>query len=60
MAFDPTEEMKRVFDKGDRVTIRADRSDYISVLAPVRDSLDEIVGFVEICTRTQQWDRAGR
>jgi len=55
MAIEPTPEMKWVLDKGERVLVRAKRpEDYVSLLAPLRDSLGDVVGFLEICVRTDR------
>jgi hypothetical protein len=43
-------EMKRVLDTGERVTVRR-RPGMISVLAPVYDSLGDIIGFVEVVSQ---------
>ena len=56
-AYEPTPEMKRVMEKGERVLLRSKNSDHVFVLAPVRDSLGDVVGLVEVCTRTEQWGR---
>ena len=45
-------EMKKVLDTGQRVTVRR-RPGMISVLAPVRNSLGDIVGLVEVVSHTQ-------
>lgn len=50
-AIDPPPEFKNVLEKGETVVIEGKKSDYISVLTPVRNSLDEVVGLVEVCTR---------
>ena len=42
--------MKKVLDSGQRTTVR-DKPGWISVLAPVRNSLGDIVGLVEAVTR---------
>jgi hypothetical protein len=47
---DTPAEMKRVLDTGERVTVRR-RPGMLSVLAPVFDSLGDIVGLVEVVTR---------
>ena len=44
--------MKRVLDTGERVTV-TDKPGWISVLAPVRNSLGDIVGLVEVVSRTK-------
>ncbi len=46
-------EMKRVLEKGERVTVRG-RGGKISVLAPVRNSLDDIVGLVEVVAQEKR------
>jgi hypothetical protein len=46
-------EMKRVLDTGDRVTVRRG-SRMISVLAPVYDSLGDIVALVEIVSQSKR------
>lgn len=52
MAMEPTPEMKRALEGGERVLVRArPPRDHVSVLAPVRDSLGDVTGFVEVCTR---------
>jgi hypothetical protein len=43
-------QMLEVLKTGRRITVR-EKSGFISVLAPVRNSLDEIVGLVEVVTR---------
>ncbi len=43
-------EMARVLATGERVTVRK-RAGMVSVLTPVRDSLDEIVGLVEVVSQ---------
>lgn len=43
-------EMKRVLGTGKPETVSGNRG-FVSVLAPVRNSLDEIVGFVEVVTQ---------
>jgi len=58
MTYDPTPEMKRVLDAGDQVVLRSKTQDYVSAMAPVRDSLGQIIGFVEVCTRTDNWHQA--
>lgn len=45
-------EMKRVLDKGERVTVRR-RPGMISVLAPVYDSQGDIAGLVEVVSRVE-------
>ncbi|MCP5116160.1 MAG: hypothetical protein GY953_35485 [bacterium] len=45
-------QMKRVLETGERVTV-TDKRGWISVLAPVRNSLGDIVGLVEVVSRTQ-------
>ncbi|MCW5980609.1 MAG: hypothetical protein KIT09_21195 [Bryobacteraceae bacterium] len=42
--------MKEVFEKGKRVAV-ADKPGWIAILAPVRDSLGDIVGLVEVVAR---------
>lgn len=42
--------MLEVLQKGHRLTVK-EKSGFISVLAPVKNSLDEIVGLVEVVTR---------
>jgi hypothetical protein len=44
-------EMKQVLDSGQRVTVRR-RTGMISVLAPVYDSLGDVVGLVEVVSQT--------
>ena len=43
-------EMQKVLSKGERVTVTR-KPGFVSVLAPVRDSLDDIVGLVEVVAR---------
>jgi DNA-binding IclR family transcriptional regulator len=43
-------EMQKVFETGERVTVRK-RPGMTSVLAPVRDSLGDVVGLVEVVGR---------
>lgn len=43
-------EMARVLHRGERVTVRK-RAGMVSVLTPVRDSLDEIVALVEVVSQ---------
>lgn len=43
-------EMKQVLETGRRLTVRR-RPGMISVLAPVRDSLDDVVGLVEVVSQ---------
>lgn len=43
-------EMQKVFETGERVTVRK-RPGLTSVLAPVRDSLGDVVGLVEVVGR---------
>lgn len=43
--------MKAVLETGKRQTVK-EKPGFISVLAPVRNSLDEIVGLVEVVTKT--------
>lgn len=45
-------EMKQVLDKGERVTVRG-KSGMVSVLAPVRDSLGDVVGLVEVVSKSE-------
>ena len=45
-------EMKRVLEAGQRVTVRR-RPGMISVLAPVHNSLGDVVGLVEVVSHTQ-------
>jgi hypothetical protein len=47
-----TDEMKQVLATGKPMTV-AQRRGYVSVLAPVRNSLDDIVGFVEVVTQRE-------
>jgi len=42
--------MQQVFDTGKRVTVTS-KPGWISVLAPVHDSLGDIVGLVEVVAR---------
>lgn len=51
LAIDPPAEMKKVLDTGERVTVAGGRSDYVSVLAPVRTALGDVIGLVEVTTR---------
>lgn len=44
--------MATVLETGRRITVK-EKPGYISVLAPVRNSLDEIVGLVEVVTRSK-------
>lgn len=44
--------MRRVLETGERVTV-AESPGWISVLAPVRNSLDDIVGLVEVVSRAR-------
>jgi hypothetical protein len=44
--------MNTVLEKGSRISVRG-KSGYISVLAPVRNSLGDIAGLVEVVTRTE-------
>ncbi|MCC7342862.1 MAG: hypothetical protein IT170_17405 [Bryobacterales bacterium] len=46
------EEMKAVLESGQRRTVRL-RQNMISVLAPVYDSLGDIVGLVEVVASTR-------
>jgi hypothetical protein len=48
MARNPSDHMKEAL-AGKRVTIPADRGNLVAVLTPVRDSLGDVVGFVEVC-----------
>jgi len=58
---EPTPEMTRVLEKGERVFVRAKPPrDHIVVLAPIRDSLGDVVGFVEVVTRQRALAAAGR
>lgn len=60
-ATEPTPEMARVLAKGERVFVRAKPPrDEIVVLAPVRDSLGDVAGFVEVVTRQRALAAAGR
>jgi hypothetical protein len=45
-------QMKTVLDSGKRVTV-TDKPGWISVLAPVSDSLGDVVGVLEVVTQTQ-------
>ncbi|MEO7145845.1 MAG: hypothetical protein ABI165_20310 [Bryobacteraceae bacterium] len=45
-------EMRTVLRTGKRVTVERKRG-FVSVLAPVRNSLDDIVGLVEVVSRTE-------
>lgn len=45
-------EMKTVLDTGQRVTVTA-KAGWISVLAPVSNSLGDVVGVLEVVTQTQ-------
>lgn len=45
-------EMKRVLDTGQRVTVRK-KPGMVSVLAPVYDSMGDVVGLVEVVTQTR-------
>lgn len=47
-----TPEMLEVLKSGKRIAV-ADRPEYISVLAPVRNSLGDIVGFLEVVTQAR-------
>lgn len=51
LAIDPPAEMKRVLSTGQRVTVEGKLGDRVSVLSPVRNSLGDVVGLLEICTR---------
>ena len=44
--------MRRALETGERVTV-SDSPGLVSVLAPVRNSLDEIVGLVEVVSRAK-------
>ncbi|MCP5109634.1 MAG: hypothetical protein GY953_02240 [bacterium] len=44
--------MKRVLETGERLTV-TEKPGWISVLAPVRNSLGDIVGLVEVVSRTK-------
>jgi hypothetical protein len=46
-----TAEMKRVLTTGERATV-TQRPGFVSVLAPVKNSLGDIVGFVEVVSQT--------
>ena len=46
-------EMRKVLETGGRVTVRQ-KPGWISVLAPVRDSMDDIVGVVEAATQLRR------
>ncbi len=60
-ASEPTPEMTRVLEKGERVFVRAKPPrDHVVVLAPIRDSLGDVVGFVEVVTRQRALEAAGR
>jgi hypothetical protein len=48
MTIEPTPEMKKALS-GEQVVATDPRKGLISVLAPVRNSQDEVVGFVEVC-----------
>ena len=48
MAISPTAEMQRAL-AGEQVKVSDSRSNLVSVLAPVRNSRGEVVGFVEVC-----------
>lgn len=48
--------MKTVLDTGRRITVK-DKPGYISVLAPVKNSLGDIVGLVEVVSRLDPDDR---
>jgi len=45
-------EMRSVLDTGKRLTVEH-KPGFVSVLAPVRNSLDDIVGLVEVVSRTE-------
>ena len=51
MAIDPPPEMKRCLQQGETVTVTGRKSNYHSVLSPVRDALGDVVGLIEACTR---------
>lgn len=58
---EPTAEMTRVLEKGERVFVRAKPPrDEMVVLAPIRDSLGDVVGFVEVVTRQRALEASGR
>lgn len=44
-------EMRKVLETGQRLTIKT-KPGFVSVLAPVRNSMDSIVGLVEVVSRT--------
>jgi hypothetical protein len=48
--------MKTVLEEGRRVKV-TDKPGWVSVLAPVRDSLGDVVGLVEVVSRTEPDDR---
>jgi hypothetical protein len=48
---DVRQEMRPVLDDGRRVTLSNGRRDLCTVLTPVKDSLGDVVGFVEVCAR---------
>ena len=45
-------QMKTVLDSGKRVTV-TDKPGWISVLAPISDSLGDVIGVLEVVTQTQ-------
>jgi hypothetical protein len=45
-------EMKQVLEKGEQVTVRG-KSGMVSVLAPVTDSLGDVVGLVEVVSKAE-------
>lgn len=49
---DMVPEMQSVLSNGKQIVVKQ-KSGYISVLAPVRNSLNEVVGLVEVVTRTE-------
>jgi len=55
MAIDPPPEMKKVLETGRPLTVAGRRSDYVSVLAPVFNSLEEVVGLVEVVSRRRAY-----
>jgi hypothetical protein len=52
MAIDPTPEMERAL-AGEQVSSSDTRSGLITILTPVKNVKDEVVGFVEICHGTE-------
>ena len=44
--------MRTVLESGTRITV-TEKAGYVSVLAPVRNSLGEIVGLVEVVSRLE-------